>query len=79
MRVFNFVYNGFFGRNTGGYAEYTAEFVEWTKDPGITKCKCSDGEERLIPSFALENFDCASVPKQEYENAMCVFGTPCRS
>ncbi len=56
MRVKNFVYNGFSGKMTSGYASYTAEFKRWTEDPGIAVCACSDGKERLIPSFALDGF-----------------------
>ena len=44
MKVKNFSYNGLFGRETGGYANYTAEFKSWTEDPGVALCSCSDGK-----------------------------------
>lgn len=79
MKVHNFVYNGLFGNLTDGNAEYTAEFIEWTEDPGIARCKCSDGKERLIPSFALNGFDYEAHPEPEYGNKFMFVGTPCRS
>lgn len=53
FEVNNFIYNGFYGKVLKGKAPFTATFSKWTNDPGIAKCNCSDGKERLIPSFAL--------------------------
>ena len=66
MKVHNFAYNGLFGRLTGGDAKYTAEFISWAEDPGVAICKCSDGQERTIPTFALDGFNCEAYPKQDY-------------
>ena len=79
MKVKNFVYNGLFGGPTKGYAKYTAEFKEWTEDPGIAICTCSDGKERLIPTFALKGFDPEKYPKQNMDNKFMYVGTPCKS
>jgi len=79
MRVINFSYNGFSGRVTGGYANYTAEFKEWTEDPGVAVCLCSDGVERLIPTFALEGFCEKDYPVQNNENKFFYIGKLCKS
>lgn len=79
MKVLCFTYNGFYGSLTGGYARYTAEFLTWTEDPGITRCKCSDGKERLIPTFALDDFDYETNPEPKYDDAFMLIGYPCHS
>lgn len=79
MKVLRFVYNGFSGNLTGGYAKYTAEFLSWTEDPGIARCNCSDGKERRIPTFALEGFDYEANPEPEYDKGFMLFGIPCKS
>jgi hypothetical protein len=71
MKVRHFSYNGFSGTLSGGYANYTAEFLKWTSDPGIAECKCSDGQIRRIPSFALDG---KIEVKQEKTGVM--FGAP---
>jgi len=77
MQVQNFSYNGFSGQLKDGLTPYTAEFLKWTDDPGIAKCKCSDGKVRLIPTFALLGFRHADYPKQKKTGV--IFGTPCYS
>ncbi len=79
MRVKNFSYNGFSGRMTGGYADYTAEFKNWTEDPGVAVCACSDSKERLIPTFALEGFKEEDYPKQNNDGKLWYVGPPCHS
>ena len=79
MKVKNFTYNGLFGRPSKGYAKYTAEFKEWTEDPGIAICTCSDGEDRRIPTFALEGFDIDLYPQQYTDNKFMYMGIPCKS
>ncbi len=79
MEVLHFIYDGYAGKLTGGYARYTAEFQSWTEDPGITRCICSDGKERLIPSFALEGFDYSTNQEPDYDGLFMVFGALCRS
>lgn len=77
FKVIVFVYNGFFVDHPRGdkvIADYTAEFVEWTNDPGIGVFKCSDNRERLIPSCSLIG-DLSSLPEQSMENKV-FFGTP---
>jgi len=54
--VENFVYNGIFVIPKKGNAPYTAEFRNWTNDPGVAVCMCSDGKARLIPSCQLVGF-----------------------
>lgn len=80
FKVSNFTYNGFFGRVEDGYAPYTARFIEWTNDPGIATFRCSDGKDRLIPTFALNGVPIGYLPKQVYaDSGISFFGTPCRS
>ena len=72
-KVQNFDYNGFMVLNLPGETDYTAKFIEWTNDPGIAKCECSDGNIRFIPSCQL--IGCKKeLPKQEYEKAPDIFG-----
>jgi len=74
----NFSYNGFTGRSLEGMAPYTAKFKEWTNDPGIGRFECSDGEKRLVPSFAITNMTDV-LPKQTYEGGKQYFGAPSHS
>jgi hypothetical protein len=53
FRIRNFEYNGFFGKDLEGFAPYWCKFVRWSGDPGVAVMQCSDGRERLIPTFAL--------------------------
>ena len=85
FKVCNFKYNGFCGTELPGMADYTATFKEWTNDPGIGVFQCSDGKERLIPTFALltedeERFTNDMLPAQKYkEGGPDIFGTPSHS
>ena len=79
MKVKRLTDNGFCGKRNKGYAKYTAEFKKWTEDPGVAVCICSDGKERLIPSFALEDFDVSLYPEQNTENKFMYMGVPCKS
>ena len=76
-QVESFEYNGFSVQSKGGNTNYTAEFKEWTQDPGIAVCKCSDGNTRYIPSCCLIG-DKSELPKQNYENKI-IFGKSCTS
>lgn len=51
--ICNFEYNGFYGKKLEGDAAFRGKFVRWTDDPGIAVMECSDGNKRLIPSFAV--------------------------
>lgn len=54
VRIRNFHYDGFGGQLREGYAPYTlTTLIRWTLDPGVGLFLCSDGKERLIPSFVL--------------------------
>jgi hypothetical protein len=75
MMVQNFSYNGFSGKLLDGFAPYTAEAIKWSDDPGIIQCKCSDGETRLIPTFALIGL--ADFPIQKKTGVL--FGLPSHS
>lgn len=79
MLVENFFYNGLFVQRMGGYADYTATFKEWTEDPGIAVCECSDGKERLIPSCSLYGFDKDAYPKQNTDGKVGYWGSPSKS
>ena len=73
--VDDFSYNGFGVEDLGTKAEYKAAFKEWTNDPGIFVAKCSDGQERYIPSCQI---NCSfMLPKQEYKSIL--FGKSCDS
>lgn len=81
-RVRNFDYDGFGGQLLEGDAPYTAELIEWTLDPGVGRFRCSDGKERLIPTFALpadhsEWEKPASAPS-DY-SPLCFIGAPSKS
>jgi hypothetical protein len=54
LTITNFTYNGFFGKTLNGLTKYKARFNQWTNDPGIVLCDCSDGKQRLIPTFAMD-------------------------
>ena len=78
LKVRNFEYNGFCGKLLDGYTSYTANFKEWTSDPGVATFTCSDGEDRLIPTFAMEGEELpAGVPKQPKTGVL--FGAACKS
>ncbi len=77
FKIRNFRYNGFYGEYLPGEAPYTAMFAEWTKDPGVAIFKCSDGQKRLIPTFALIG-DRKGLPEQDFRSKV-YFGTPCHS
>ena len=63
MKVLGFRYNGITAR-IAGIAEYTAEFIKWTDDPGIAVCQCSDGKSRNIPTCCLVGFIEKEFPNQ---------------
>lgn len=67
-QVENFTYNGFSGQSKKVITKYTATFNSWTNDPGIMLCNCSDGEQRLIPTFALINYSQENHPIQSKDN-----------
>jgi len=81
MRVSNFVYDGFGGMLKPGYAPYTATLKEWTLDPGVGLFTCSDGKERLIPSFAVEGHPEWVKPANTPANysPILYIGQPCTS
>ena len=80
MRVKNFVYNGFCGQDRPGFAPYQAAFITWTNDPGIIRVACSDGKERLVPSFALPDLDREAHPYVKIpEDRKMIFGYPSSS
>ena len=77
IKVRNFEYSGFCGKLLEGHAPYTAEFKKWTGDPGVAVFTCSDGEERLIPTFAIEGEMPTDIPKQPKTGIL--FGAACKS
>ena len=85
FKVKRFVYGGLFIQVEEEETGYTAEFERWTKDPGVALFKCSDGEERLIPTCALVG-KVRKLPKQDTSKAKAIaerdgfhLGMPCRS
>jgi len=77
FKVERFHYNGFSVESLKGLTKYTADFKEWTNDPGIALCTCSDGNERLIPTCCLIG-DKSKLPTQDLSKKV-YFGTPSRS
>jgi hypothetical protein len=75
--VENFSYNGFMGQRLPGKALYKAKFIRWTSDPGVGAFICSDGKERLIPTFALVG-DHSGLPEQDFRHKV-FFGSPSHS
>jgi len=60
----NFNYNGFGCESLKGFADYqVVSLIEWTLDPGIGKFKCSDDQDRLIPSCQLTTAFLNTQPK----------------
>ena len=88
FEVKKFMYDGLFIHGMEGYADYKAEPIRWTKDPGMLVCHCSDNKERLIPACQLEGLKADMLPAQKdtpgYKTAteagvMAIMGTPCSS
>jgi len=89
FKVKNFEYNGFCGKDLPGFADYTVVFKKWTKNPGVGVFKCSDGKERLIPSFALfmngarlthdMEHGIPEQPRERGKEGKMLFGSPCKS
>jgi hypothetical protein len=79
MKVEEFTYDGFMVHSPAitRLMPYTAEFKEWTLDPGIAVCTCSDGVERLIPSCCL--VDKPELPVQVTSHTGFYFGKPSTS
>lgn len=75
--VRRFTYDGFGGTLLRGFAQYRATFTEWTSDPGVGWFDCSDNERRLIPTFALPDFDRSQHPEQPQTGVY--FGQAARS
>lgn len=76
----NFEYNGFFGKELPGSPEYTGKFVKWTNDPGIVLLACSDGKERLVPTFAIDlSYISLVLPQPEPGAPKTMFGAASRS
>jgi hypothetical protein len=73
-KVEKFIYNGIFVSAPAGgwdqFADYTATFKEWTNDPGIVLCACSDGLDRKIPSCCLHGGD--KLPKQDLSHKVLI-------
>jgi len=74
FKIRNFSYNGFFGRTEEGYAPYRAQFLRWSGDPGVAVMSCSDGEDRFIPTYALEGPHLAIPPDNTAFEDKLMFG-----
>jgi len=64
-KVHNFTYNGFCGKVEESLTAYEADFIKWTNDPGVGIFKCTDNIQRIIPTFAIVNFDYKLHPTQK--------------
>ncbi len=58
-------------------ALYKAQFLSWTKVPGIALFLCSDGKVRRIPEAAVIGFKDEDFPEQPGTDILA--GSPCRS
>lgn len=63
----------------GSYRQGTTLFQIRIWYPGIAVCACSDGKERLIPSFALDGFQKSDYPAQDNTGKELFVGKPCCS
>jgi hypothetical protein len=79
FKIQNFSYNGFSGKLTGGFTTSKATFKNWTDDPGIMNCICTDGKERLIPTFALYKFGKYKNHLPIQKKSTVLIGTPSKS
>lgn len=73
----HFKYGGVYGRPLKGFAPYKGKFINWTGNPGIARMLCSDGEVRLIPTFALKSMG-YTLPEDTTKNKV-FFGIPSKS
>jgi len=79
MEIYEFSYNGFGGFcNQEKVMEYTVKFEHWTNDPGIFVGTCSDGQERLVPTYAIVDYPEVDLPEQDLSK-MVYFGIPATS
>lgn len=81
--VSEFNYGGFGGTvNEKVIMPYKARFLEWTGDPGVAKMDCSDGKERVIPTFAIP-FSFETMPNDltrvQRDGNVQFFGAPSKS
>jgi hypothetical protein len=67
--VRKFYYGGFMGHVEDTLANFTAEFIGWTDDPGVGIFKCSDGRFRTIPEYAIAG-DLPQIPKIDPERVI---------
>jgi len=65
MKVKNFIFCNGVSAELPNYAEFTAEFVKWSDEPGIALCKISTGKMLKIPYFSLEGFNMEDHPVPE--------------
>jgi hypothetical protein len=80
LALFNFEYNGFFGKELPGSPEYTGKFVKWTSDPGIVLLACSDGKDRLVPTYAIDlPYFSLVAPQPKPRTQTTLFGSASRS
>ena len=77
-KVQNFSYNGFCGKLMLGMTSYQAKFKKWTNDPGVGIFGCSDGKERLMPTFALKGLKEHPLPEQDMSKKV-MFGAAAHS
>ena len=80
--VWKFSYDGFGGQcDRKVVMPYTARFKAWSGDPGVARMECSDGKERLIPTFAIK-FSVAlpnDMTRIEGNGAVVFFGMSSKS
>lgn len=65
MKVRNFIFHDGVSAQLSNYANFTAEFVKWSSEPGVALCKISTGKMLKIPYFSLEGFNMEDHPTPE--------------
>ena len=80
LALLNFEYNGFSGKELPESPGYTGRFVKWTDDPGIVLLSCSDGKERLVPTYAIDlPYFSLAAPQPKPRTQTTLFGVASRS
>jgi hypothetical protein len=73
MQIYDFTYDGIMCQVLKSTAPYSITFKEWTNDPGIMLCECSDGVNRKIPTCTLKDTSKLSkIPNQDKSKSIVI-------